>query len=112
MGSDKHESSVSSFRKPRASTQVGNVADWGSVNVVVLVKLIEVSSKKGGAVRLGYTRDGGAYAIGVYCGSNYFTDYVRPSEDVDQYLKDLTVSFEDYDGSEEAEPKKVGSKRR
>lgn len=111
MGQDKREAEVSTFRKPRANTQVGNVADWGSVNAQVLVKLIEVSSKKGGAVRLGYTRDGGAYAIGVYCGSNYFTDYVRPSEDVDQYLTDLTASFEDYDGTTEAEPKKARSKR-
>jgi hypothetical protein len=111
MGRDKRETEANNFRKPRASTQVGNTADWGSADAQALVKLVETASKKGGAVRLGYTRDGGAYAIGVYCGSNYFTDYVRPSEDIDQYLKDLTASFEDYDGSAEAEPKKAGSRK-
>ena len=112
MGRDKREVESSTFRKPRATTQVGNVADWGSVDAQVLVKAIETASKKGGAIRLGYTRDGGAYAIGVYCGPIYFTDFVRPAEDVDQYLKDLTVSFEDYDGTAGSEPEKVGSRRK
>ena len=112
MGRDKREVEASTFRKPRAVTQVGNVADWGSVDAQILVKTIETASRKGGAIRFGYTRDGGAYAIGVYAGPNYFTDYVRPGEDVDQYLKDLIGSFEDYDGSTETQPQASGSKRR
>lgn len=112
MGQDKGEARVSTFRKPRAGTQVGNVADWGSVDAKILVRAIEVASRKGGALRLGYTRDGGAYAVGVYAGSNYFTDYIRPTEDVDQYLTDLIGSFEEYDGSTEIQPAKSGSKRK
>jgi hypothetical protein len=112
MGRDKREVEGNTFRKPRATTQVGNVADWGSVDAQLLVKTVETASRKGGAVRLGYTRDGGAYAIGVYAGSNYFTDYVRPSEDIDQYLKDLIGSFEEYDGSAQTQPAPTGSKRR
>jgi hypothetical protein len=112
MGRDKREQDSKTFRKPRAETQVGNVADWGGVNEKVLVKAIETASKKGGALRLGYTRDGGAYAIGVYAGSNYFTDYVRPSEDIDSYLTALTASFEEYTGEAETVPTPTGSKRR
>lgn len=112
MGRDKRETEQSTFRKPRKSSQVGDVADWGGVNAEVLQKTIEIASKKGGAIRLGYTRDGGAYAIGVYAGSTYFTDYVRPNEDIEQYLADLSSSFDEYDGSAETMPTATGSKRR
>jgi hypothetical protein len=47
----------------------------------------------------------------VYAGSNYFTDFIRPSEDIDQYLTDLTVSFEDFDGSNETVPEKARTGR-
>ena len=111
MGSDKREASTSSFRKPRDGRASKDVADWGSVNEKILVRLVGVASKKGGAVRFGYTRDGGAYAIGVYAGPNYFTDFVRPSEDVDLYLTELTASFEEYDGTNETAPEKARSGR-
>jgi hypothetical protein len=106
------DSNGDSFRRPKQVSQIGNIADWGSVDAQILVKTVETASRKGGAIRLGYTRDGGAYAVGVYAGSNYFTDYIRPNEDIDQYLKDLIGSFEDYDGSTETQPAPSGSKRR
>ena len=106
------DSNGDTFSRPRKQVSTGNVADWGSVDAETIRKCVETASKKGGALRLGYTRDGGAYAIGVYAGSNYFTDYVRPSEDVEGYLHDLTISFDDWDGSTETGPEKSGSKRR
>lgn len=112
MGSDKREEQKNTLRKPRESSQVGHVADWGSVDAKVLLRAVEIASKKSGALRLGYTRDGGAFAIGVYAGATYFTDYVRPNEDIEQYLLDLTASFEDYDGSTQSVPERTGSKRR
>lgn len=112
MGRDKRETEQQNFRKPRATTNTSEVADWGSINAEKLVRTIAIASKRGGALRLGYTRDGGAYAVGVYAGSNYFTDYVRPSEDIEGYLDSLTQSFEDYEGSEATEPVRTPSKRR
>lgn len=112
MGRDKRETEQQTFRKPRTSANVSEVADWGSVNAEKLVRTIATASKQGGAVRLGYTRDGGAYAIGVYAGSNYFTDYVRPTEDIEGYLDDLTKSFEDYEGSEDSAPVKSPPRKR
>ena len=111
MGSDRRETNVSDLKRPRANSRVSEVADWGSVNEKLLVKVVEIISKKGGAVRLGYTRDGGAYAVGVYAGSNYFTDYIRPSEDIEEYLNSVVESFEDYvPGGEQ--PAKKGSTRK
>lgn len=49
---------------------------------------------RGGAVRLGATRDGGAWAIGVYGdGSTPYTEYVRPEEDINKYFSDLGAFF-------------------
>jgi hypothetical protein len=101
----------SAFTSPRKAEKYVGSADWGSVDAKKLVHLIETASRKGGALRLGYTRDGGAYAIGVYAGPNYFTDYVRPEEDIDEYLELLTDRFEHYDGSQDAVPEKKSNRR-
>jgi hypothetical protein len=42
---------------------------------------------------LGYTRDGGAFAIGILDGDEKHTEYVRPSEDIDLYLRDLAEDY-------------------
>jgi hypothetical protein len=48
----------------------------------------------GGALRLGYTADGGAYAIGVYGdGPEAYTEYIRPSENLDKVLSELEQTF-------------------
>ena len=112
MTKDSNGDYAGNFRKPRTSPANGGVADWGTVDPKILVKCIEVASKKGGALRLGYTRDGGAYAIGVYAGANYFTDYVRPTEDIDEYLTDLTESFNEYTGDAQTTPQKAPPKKR
>jgi hypothetical protein len=87
-------------------------ADWTEVNPRILVDLIAEAGKKGGALRFGYTRDGGAYSIGVYIGSEYFTDYIRPSEDVDTYMETLTESFKEFtpEGTARAPQKRSGKR--
>lgn len=71
-------------------------ADWALANNELLVKCIASASFKRCALRFGYSRDGGAYAVGVYSGEDYWTDYIRPAEDIDTYLQDLLQSFEEY----------------
>lgn len=74
-------------RKRRSNKSVnGGVADWGSVNGEILGKAVAAIAQLGGALRLGYTRDGGAYAIGIYGDGEPFTEYVPPSEDIESYL--------------------------
>lgn len=82
----------SSFRERRASRsgeKSVEAANWGDVNAEDLVHAVAWTAACGGALRLGYTRDGGAYAIGVYLDGNAETEYVRPSEDINQWLRDL-----------------------
>jgi hypothetical protein len=74
----------------RVKRESDGVADWASVNGELLAAVIGIVAKNGGALRFGYTRDGGAYSVGIYGdGEKPYTDYIRPTEDVEQYLRDL-----------------------
>lgn len=95
------------MRKRRNKNEPVEPADWGGVSPTALVSAISAITHKGGAVRFGYTRDGGAYAVGVYYGGEYFTDYLRPYEDIDGYLDDLRDTFE----SAQPAPVPHGNKR-
>jgi len=82
-------------RKFIPTTGRTGTADWMSVDGPTLLGAIEAVSRTGGALRFGYTRDGGAYAIGVYGDGDPYTVYVRPNEDLDGTLKQLTEAFND-----------------
>lgn len=82
-------------RKRRAnSTGSGNVADWATVDGTLLCSAVAAIARSGGAVRLGYTRDGGAYAVGIYGDGDPFTEYVSPNEDMSEWLKGLIEDYE------------------
>src|SRR5512144_689441 len=69
-------------------------ADWTACNAKLLAETVAIVAASGGALRLVYTRDGGAYAIGFYGdGDTPYTEYVRPSEDVDSYLEALKLAW-------------------
>lgn len=104
-------------RKSRGKTrrfQRGGVAtggvDWGSVDMAQIQETIAKVTKAGGALRFGYTADGGAYALGIYGdGTQPYTEYVRPGEDIEAILADLGTVF---DGDEtDTEPPTRTAKR-
>lgn len=68
---------------------------WSDADAKLVVQAIEAACSTGGCLRFGTTRDGGAYAVGVYDGDEVFTDYTRPEEDIDGYLMDLASYFSD-----------------
>lgn len=76
------------------SQSKGMPADWGSVDGATLSRAVAAVAKRGGALRLGYTRDGGAYAVGIYGDGEPFTEYIPPSDDMDLYLKGLIEDYE------------------
>jgi len=76
----------------------GEIADWSSVAPTAVVRAIAAVTREGGAIRLGYTRDKGAYAIGIIGDGEPYSEYVRPSEDVELYLNSLAEDFEDGSG--------------
>ena len=80
-------------RSRRENRGTAERADWASASPEVVLGAIVAVTNEGAALRFGYTRDGGSYAVGVLDGDSKVTEYVRESEDVNQYLRDLTQDF-------------------
>ena len=76
------------LRQERASHSTPITVD--SINAEVLYRLIHTILQHGGALRIGATRDGGAWAIGIYGYGEPWTEYCRGNEDVNDYLFQLT----------------------
>lgn len=72
----------------RSNSANGGTVDWAVANREKILELIRCATSRGGAVRFGYTRDGGAYALGLYYGGTAETKYCRPSENVDEFLQE------------------------
>ena len=70
-------------------------ADWGSADGTNIASAIASVCQHGYAIRFGYTRDGGAFAIGIIGDGEPYTDFVRPSEDIDAYLVGLAEDYKE-----------------
>lgn len=73
----------------------GRAADWATANPTLCLRAIEIASCNGGALRFGYTRDLGAYSIGIYGDGDPYTVVIAPSNDIDITLQDIIDLFED-----------------
>ena len=56
--------------------------------------IIELVTGRGGAIRFGYSRDGGAGSIGVYLGDQRDTVYIRGNQDPEEVLGLIERTFE------------------
>lgn len=81
--------------KRRASRHHGDPADWSTQDGQKLLELIAQIGELGGAIRLGYTRDGGAYAVGIYGDGEPYTEYMRPGENIEDLLRDVRDAIRD-----------------
>jgi len=70
-----------------------DAADWSSVDSARVVAAISAITRHGFAVRFGYTRDKGAYAIGIIGDGEPFTEFVRPTESIELYLDGLISDY-------------------
>lgn len=91
---DKRRKQEEVRKRRSASSRIGGAADWSGVDGAVLARAVGAVSRNGGAIRFGYSRDGGAYAIGFYGDGDAFTEYVPPSDDIDEYLKGVIEDYE------------------
>jgi len=80
----------------RRNRGTGESADWANADAARIASAICAVTKHGFAIRFGYTRDGGSFAIGIVGDGEPYTEFVRPTEDVDLYLDGLR---EDYAGA-------------
>lgn len=87
VNSPGNSDGVRATRAYRPRTQP---ADWAGIDNEAISAAISAVGAIGGALRFGYSRDGGAYAVGVYgLESQPYTDYLRPGDDVSAYLYGL-----------------------
>lgn len=80
-------------RSRRAASQGG--ADWSLFDVPAVIALIMALTEKDGALRIGKTRDGGAWAFGVYLDDDYATEYIRPSENFADAIHEIAAAWLD-----------------
>lgn len=85
------KASKASTRRVRKAGTEG--ANWLMVHGEAILVAVAAVAKQGGALRFGYTRDGGAYSIGVYGDGDPYTDYIKPDESVEEYLYALAESW-------------------
>ena len=89
---DRQAQKRSERREQRRAAR--GTVDISQLNCPELVYCLEQIIRAGGALRIGATRDGGAFAFGVYGdGPDSYTDYLRPDEDVARYLAELGDYF-------------------
>lgn len=98
MGKDSVEDKERSGRR-RSRRPTTGVADWATANAELLVRAVCAASITGGALRFGYSRDGGAYAIGVYGDGEPYTDFVSSAENIDDTLVYYLELFNDLGGT-------------
>jgi len=81
--------------KQQRSKRSGANASAGirTVDWIAVCALIIGFYESGGAVRIGATRDGGAYAIGCYHGDDYATEYIRPAEDFTAAVTEIAEAW-------------------
>jgi len=70
-----------------------SAVDILGINGDIFLKCLEVVCSHEGALRVGLSRDGGAYAIGIYGDGDPYTEYVGAGEDINEYLATLAEYF-------------------
>jgi len=71
------------------------VCDWGAADPTRIVALISTITVQNGLCSFGYTRDAGAYTVTIIMDGERYTDYCRPTEDVDSFLDNLREDYAD-----------------
>jgi len=78
---------------PTDTRKRGGIADWANADPALLLELVCKVGVEGGAVRYGYTRDGGAYSIGLYLGDDSKTYYCNEADGINDQIRELIEHF-------------------
>lgn len=96
---DRHSNSIQQRREERRRSRgQASVADWGAADPGRIVSLISTVTAQNGLCSFGYTRDLGAYTLTVILDGERYTDYCRPTEDIDSFLDNLREDYTDMGG--------------
>jgi hypothetical protein len=89
----RHDNAEQQRANRRSNRNTGITADWGSADAAVVSQLICCITKHGYAVRFGYTRDGGSFALGIMGDGEPFTEFCRPTEDINLFLAGFVEDY-------------------
>jgi hypothetical protein len=92
--SDRRIATAAKKALPSLGGKSGGVADWAGADPGLIFRLVCNVAAQGGAVRLGYTRDSGAYSVGIYMGGDSKTYYCNEKDGINEQLTDLAEYFE------------------
>lgn len=79
----------------RTNRHKGEHANYSTIDAGVLLRAVAAVTNHGCAVQFGYTKDGSTFVIRVVGDGEPYNDFVRPSEDFEEYLKALAADFTD-----------------
>jgi hypothetical protein len=85
--------------RSRRNSLAGSM-DITNLDPLPLLALVYAFAADGGAVRIGYSRDGGSLAVGCYMGNDYSTEYVRPNELFDSACQEIAEAWLPNQGQE------------
>lgn len=68
-------------------------ADWANAAADNLRSAVVAVTRAGCAIRFGYSRDGSAYAVGILGDGDPYTEWVRPGEDINEWLTELVLDW-------------------
>lgn len=77
----------------RYNESPGPTANWERADAEQLRATISAVTGTGCAIRLGYSRDGGAYCVGIIGDGDPYTIWAGNSEELDVKLRTLESSF-------------------
>jgi hypothetical protein len=77
----------------RRRRQNDSVADWASAEPGNIIAVICAVAQNDGAVRFGYSRDGGAYSVGIYGDGKPFTEFCPATGNVDEWLEGIAFDY-------------------
>jgi len=89
----KRNGKVARKNLPQGLKGASGVADWMNADPTLMLELVNVVANEHGAVRYGYTRDGGAYSIGIYLGGESKTYYCNEAEGINESIRELIEYF-------------------
>jgi len=102
MGDNRNENAKTQPNKRERAKQArgrrksaAEALDWTKFEWELFAILTVALASTGGAIRIGATRDGGAWALGIYKGDDYATEYIRPGEDVHEALLEIADAWLD-----------------
>lgn len=81
----------------RRNRHKGDVADYANVGAQSLHTAITAVTSADCAIQFGYTKDGSTFVVRIVGDGDPYNEFVRPSEDMDEYLRALAADYSKQD---------------